>query len=224
MNHRFLQATSIFCAGALVLSGCTNIKDDERRTKTEGTLAGATAGALIGGLIGAATGGGTRSIVGGALIGGAAGGYAGHRYGSHVAQKKKGYASEEARLRAMIGEARSERQSAEAYNASLRKAISQQRAELASIRAARKSGQNVKSDATRLQKNIDANLSRSNGELKRKEAVLVEAKETLNAAPAGSDKSKLQAEYNSLQAEKKILQSQIGQMNGVKRDLATASR
>lgn len=224
MKLRLLQATSVLCASTLFFSGCTNIKDDRQRTKTEGTIAGATAGALIGGLIGAATGGGARSIVSGALIGGAAGGFAGNKYGTHVADKKQGYANEEARLRSMIGQARSERQSAEAYNASLRRAISDQRSELASIRAARKSGQNVSSNASRLNRNIDANISRSNSELKRKDAVLVEAKQTLDSAPAGSNKSQLQAEYNSLQQEKKVLQSQINQMNGVKQDLATASR
>jgi len=224
MNTRLLQATSLLCAGTLLFSGCANIKDDTQRTKTEGTLAGAGAGALIGGLIGAATGGGTRSIVTGALIGGAAGGFAGHKYGKKVAAKKTGYANEEARLRGMIADARSERQSAEAYNASLRRNISAQRTELASIKAAKRSGQSVKSDAARLEKNLDSNISRSNSELKRKDAVLVEAKATLNSAPAGSSKSQLQAEYNSLQQEKKILQSQIGQMNGVKQELATAAR
>lgn len=224
MNTRILQATSLLCAGTLFFSGCANIKDDTQRTKTEGTLAGAGAGALIGGLIGAATGGGTRSVVTGALIGGAAGGYAGHKYGKHVAEKKQGYASEEARLRGMISEARSERQSAESYNASLRKNIASQRSELASIKAAKRSGQNVSNDASRLRSNLDSNISRSNSELKRKDAVLVEARETLNSAPAGSDKSQLQAEYNSLQKEKQLLQSQISQMNGVKQELATAAR
>ncbi len=224
MNTRILQATSLLCAGSLLVSGCANIKDDTQRTKTEGTLAGAVGGAILGGLIGAATGGGTRSIVTGAAVGGAAGGVAGHAYGSHVAKKKTGYASEEARLRGMISEARSERQSAESYNASLRKNISSQRSELASIKAAKRSGQNVRGDASRLEQNLDANISRSNSELKRKDAVLVEAKDTLSSAPAGADKSQLQTEYNSLQQEKKILQSQISQMNGVKQELATAAR
>jgi hypothetical protein len=71
---------------------------------------------------------------------GGAGGYA---YGSKVAAKKKGYASDEERLRSMISEARSERQSAESYNASLRRVISQQRSEISRIASARKSGQNV---------------------------------------------------------------------------------
>ena len=224
MNHRLLQLTSIVSAGALLFSGCANIKDDQQRTKTEGTLAGATAGAVIGGLIGAAAGGDTRSIVSGALIGGAAGGFAGHQYGKKVAAKKKGYANEEERLRGLIADARSERQSAEAYNASLRNAISAQRTELASIRSARRSGQNVSSNSARLERNIDSNLSRSKSELRRKDAVLTETREALDSAPAGADRQQLQAEYNSLSREKRILEGQITQLNGVKQDLATASR
>jgi len=224
MNTRLLQATSVFCAASLLFSGCTNIKDDQRRTKTEGALAGGVAGAVIGGLIGAATGGGTRSIVGGALAGGAIGGAGGYAYGSHVAKKKKGYANEEARLQGLIGDARSERRSAEAYNSSLRKAIAQQRAELSSIRAAKKAGQNVRGDADRLQRNLDANIQRSNNELKSKDAVLVEAKAALNESENSSSKQQLQAEYNSLQQERQLLRSNIDKMNGVKQDLATASR
>lgn len=224
MNTRLLQATSVFCAASLLVSGCTNIKDDQQRTKTEGAVAGGVAGAVIGGLIGAATGGGARSVVGGALAGGAIGGAGGYAYGSHVAKKKKGYANEEERLRGLIGDARSERRSAEAYNASLRKAIAQQRAELNNIRAAKKAGQNVRGDADRLQRNLDANIQRSNSELKSKDAVLVEAKAALNESEASASKQQLQAEYNSLQQEKQLLQSQIRQMNGVKQDLATASR
>jgi hypothetical protein len=224
MNPRITQATTLLCAAALSFSACTNIKDDTQRTKTEGALAGGVAGAVLGGLIGAATGGGGRAIATGAVAGAAVGTAGGYAYGSGVAKKKTGYASKEAELRAMIGSARSERKSAESYNASLRKAITQQRAELSRISAAKRSGQNVRSDATRLEKNIDGNLRQMNSELKRKDAVLVEARQTLNTAPAGSDKQQLQAEYNALQKEKGILQGQIRQMNGLKQNVATASR
>jgi hypothetical protein len=224
MNPRLIQATSLLCAGSLLVGGCTNIKDDQRRTKTEGALAGGVAGAVIGGLIGAATGGGARSIARGAALGGAVGAGAGYAYGSRVAKKKKGYAASEAKLRSMISEARSERRSAESYNASLRRAIAQQRSQLSSINAARKAGRNVRGDSSRLERNIDSNLTQMNRELKRKDAVLVEAKQTLNEAEPSASKQQLQAEYNSLNKEKQILQAQIRQMNGVKQDLAVASR
>jgi chromosome segregation ATPase len=224
MNHRLIQLTAALCAGSLFFTGCTNIKNDTTRTKTEGTLAGAGLGALLGAGVGALAGGGGRSIATGALIGGAAGGGAGYAYGSHVAKKKQGYAASEERLRAMIGRTRSERQSAEAYNSNLRRAISQQRSELSRIASAKRSGQNVRGDADRLRRNLDGNIERTNDQLEHKSAVLGEVRETLNDAPAGADRSKLQAEYNSLAQEKALLGQQIKEMNGMKQDLATASR
>ena len=220
MNIRILKATTLLTAGTFLFAGCTNIKDDDRRTKTEGTIAGVGAGALIGGLIGAATGGGTQSIVRGAVAGGAVGGYAGHKYGEHVVEKKHGYAANEARLRELIGEARSERVSAQRYNASLRGAIAQQRSELASIR----SGHADKAAAGKLARNVDGNLSQSQNEYQRKEKVSEEVRSTLAEAPNGADKQQLQQEYASLQQEKQILGQQIKEMNGIKTQLASASR
>jgi chromosome segregation ATPase len=141
-----------------------------------------------------------------------------------VAKKKQGYAASEERLRAMIGRTRSERQSAEAYNSNLRRAISQQRSELSRIASAKRSGQNVRGDADRLRRNLDGNIERTNDQLEHKNAVLIDAREALNDAPAGADRSKLQAEYNSLAQEKSLLSQQIKEMNGMKQDLATASR
>jgi uncharacterized protein YcfJ len=224
MNHRLIQLTAVLCAGSLLFTGCTNIKNDTTRTKTEGTLAGAGLGALLGAGVGALAGGGGRSIATGAVVGAAAGGAAGYAYGSHVAKKKQGYAASEERLRAMIGRARSERQSAEAYNSNLRRAITQQRSELNRIASAKRSGQNVRGDADRLRKNLDGNIERTNDQLEHKNEVLNDVRETLNDAPAGADRSQLQAEYNSLAQEKALLSKQINQMNGMKQDLATASR
>jgi outer membrane lipoprotein SlyB len=220
MKNHILKFTSLLTTGTFFIAGCTNIKDDDRRTKTEGTIAGVGAGALIGGLIGAATGGGSQSVVRGALIGGAAGGYAGHKYGEHVVEKKHGYAANEARLRELIGEARSERVSAERYNASLRGAIAQQRSQLARIR----SGQADKGAAAKLRSNVDGNLSQSQAQYDRKEKVASEVRTSLAEAPNGADKQQLQAEYASLQQEKQILGQQIKEMNGIKTQLASASR
>lgn len=224
MNHRLVQLTAVLCAGSFLFTGCTNIKDDTTRTKTEGTLAGAGLGALLGAGVGALAGGGGRSIATGALIGAAAGGAGGYAYGSHVANKKKGYAASEERLRGMIGRTRGERQSAEAYNSNLRRAIAQQRSELNRISSAKRSGQDVRGDAVRLRKNLDGNIERTNDQLERKTETLNDARETLNEAPAGADRSKLQAEYNSLAKEKALLSQQIKTMNGMKQDLASASR
>lgn len=224
MHSRLVQITAAVCASALFFTGCTNIKNDQTRTKTEGTLAGAGIGALLGAGIGALAGGGGRSIATGALIGAAAGGVAGHEYGKKVAKKKQGYAASEERLRKAIGSTRSTRISAENYNSNLRRAIAQQRSELNRISSAKRSGQNVSGDASRLRRNLDGNIERSNDQLKEKSAVLSNVKATLDDAPAGSSKSQLQAEYNSLAQEKALLSKQVQQMNGMKADLATASR
>jgi hypothetical protein len=132
-----------------------------------------------------------------------------------VAKKKQGYAANEARLRELIGEARAERRSAETYNASLRKAIAQQRADLQRIRAG-----GSKADASRLGRNIDGNLSQMQAQYQRKDAVTNEARAALASAPSGPDKQQLQAEYNSLQQEKEVLGQQIREMNGIKTQLA----
>ncbi|MEO8350250.1 MAG: hypothetical protein ABI680_00880 [Chthoniobacteraceae bacterium] len=219
MNNNVIRFSAAIAAGSLLFAGCTNIKDDTQRTKTEGTIAGVAAGALLGGLIGAATGGGGRSIATGAVAGGAVGGLAGHKYGTEVAKKKQGYAANEARLRQLIGEARSERQSAERYNASLRSAISQQRTQLARIR----SGQADRAAAAKLRRNIDGNLSQSKAQYDRNNAVTSEVKATLDQAPASQDKKQLQAEYASLQEEKALLNQQIKEMNGIKSQLANSS-
>jgi hypothetical protein len=73
-------------------------------------------------------------------------------------------------------------------------------------------------------RNISANLSDMNKQLERKQAVASEVKTTLAETPSGADKQQLQSEYDSLQKEKAILSQQISEMNGLKKDLSTASR
>jgi uncharacterized protein YcfJ len=223
MNPRLLQLTSALCALSLFSTGCANIKDDQRRTKTEGALAGGVLGAVAGGALGYALGG-RSGLAAGAVTGAAVGGAGGYAYGSKVAAKKKVYASNEEKLRAMISEARSERQSAESYNSSLRRVIAQQRSQISQIASSRRSGQNVRTDASKVERNISANLSDMNKQLERRQAVASEVKTTLSESPSGSQKQQLQAEYDSLQKEKAILSQQISEMNGLKKDLATASR
>ena len=91
-------------ATSIMSAGCANIKDDRTRTQTEGGLVGAGAGAAVGAGIGAALGGRRGALIGG-LIGLVAGGIAGTAYGTHVANKKEAYASEEAWLEACLDEA-----------------------------------------------------------------------------------------------------------------------
>lgn len=96
-------------------SGCTNIQNDQTRTRTEGALAGSLLGAGLGAVIGNQSG----YLGRGALIGGLAGGLAGLATGNAVANKKSGYASEEARLDVAIEAARAANGQARAYNKEL---------------------------------------------------------------------------------------------------------
>jgi len=90
---------SVLLAVALLV-GCATTSD-ETRTKTEGTALGAGAGAVAGALLGFATGGKKGAIIG-AGTGVAAGGAAGYLYGTHVANRKKAFATTEAYLDALI--------------------------------------------------------------------------------------------------------------------------
>jgi chromosome segregation ATPase len=100
------------------LSGCANIQDDGTRTKTEGTMVGAGAGALLGATVGYFTGG-TKGALIGAGAGAAAGGLAGFFVGTHIANKKKEYANEEAWLDACLQRAEDVNNRLKAYNAEL---------------------------------------------------------------------------------------------------------
>ena len=83
-----------------LVAGCAAMSD-ATRTKTEGTALGAGAGAGAGGAIGYAAGG-TKGAEIGAGAGAVAGGAAGYLYGTHVANRKKEYATTEAYLDALI--------------------------------------------------------------------------------------------------------------------------
>ncbi len=83
------------------MCGCATTGSDRQRTETEGAVVGAAAGAIIGGLLGYAIGG-RKGAAWGAGIGAAAGGVGGYAYGSHVADQKEKYASQEDWLDACI--------------------------------------------------------------------------------------------------------------------------
>ena len=114
MKTSVYNATTTLAAAAM-LASCTNIKNDQTRTKAEGTAGGAVAGAVIGGLLG-----GWR----GAAIGAAAGGVVGYGVGTHVAHQKAKYANQEAWLNACIAQAEKTNSHARSYNASLNDKIS----------------------------------------------------------------------------------------------------
>ena len=84
----------------VLLTGCAGLKD-KTRTLTEGATAGAVTGAVIGAGIGYAAGG-KEGAVKGAIIGAAAGMIGGAAYGTHAANRKAQYVSQEDYLDACI--------------------------------------------------------------------------------------------------------------------------
>jgi predicted lipid-binding transport protein (Tim44 family) len=130
MKNLFLRSTAAATAIAFVTS-CTNIKDDQTRTRAEGTLAGGAIGALAGGIIGHQSGRGFE----GALLGAGIGSLAGLAVGDHVARKKARYASQEAWLDACIAQAERVNANARAYNRSLSSKISSLESRYASAKA-----------------------------------------------------------------------------------------
>lgn len=118
-------------------SGCTNIKNDQTRTRTEGGLAGGLLGAGIGAVIGNQSGNAGR----GALIGGLAGGLAGLAVGNAVAVKKSSYVQEEARLDSAIEAARAANGRARAYNNQLSSRIAKLERQAAAARSSGNSAQ-----------------------------------------------------------------------------------
>ena len=111
----------------VLLAGCATTSDSTR-TKTEGTAVGAGIGAAVGAGLGYIFGG-TKGAIIGAGAGAAAGGIGGYAYGSHVANRKQEYATQEDYLDALIVSAQNVNQRTDA----LRQEIAQLEAETAQL-------------------------------------------------------------------------------------------
>ena len=80
MKRNILIAT---LAGAVVLSGCANMSEEQK----SGTGKGAAYGAAAGAVLGAITGSGTKGAVRGAAVGAAAGALGGYAWSSRLEQQ-----------------------------------------------------------------------------------------------------------------------------------------
>ena len=101
------------------LVGCTNIQNDNTRTKTEASLLGGGLGAALGAGIGAIAGGDGKSALIGAAIGAGVGSLGGFLAGKHIADKKNQYASQEAWLDDCIAYSQNVNEETATYNAQL---------------------------------------------------------------------------------------------------------
>lgn len=100
-----------------LLAGCADMSD-RTRTLLEGIGVGTAAGAGLGAAIGALAGGKSGAWKG-AMLGGIAGALVGYGVGSHVADQKEKFASDEEYLDAVIQNAREANEQTKAYNAHL---------------------------------------------------------------------------------------------------------
>ncbi len=82
MKRNILVAT---LAGAVVLSGCANMSEEQK----SGTGKGAAIGAATGAVLGAITGSGTKGAVRGAAVGAAAGALGGYVWSSRMEEQKR---------------------------------------------------------------------------------------------------------------------------------------
>jgi hypothetical protein len=111
----FLTITVIsFC-----FTGCATTGGDRQQTQQEATAVGAGVGALLGALVGAAIGNDSMGVAIGAAVGGIGGAIAGQAYGTHIANEKEKFASEEEWLNECIASAEKINKETRLYNQAL---------------------------------------------------------------------------------------------------------
>ena len=200
------------------LSSCTNIKDDETRTKTEGTLTGASIGAVLGAVLGALLDGG-RGAARGAAAGAALGGVAGYAYGSHVATQKAKYASREEWLDACLTQAEQTRQATTAYNARLREELVRLDKETRALEKAYNQGRVNRSNLRSEEQLIQKRISETEQQIQRAEAEASQQNSVVQDARAGGNEEKA----DRLEAEVRGLREQVDQLKEQSAQLATMS-
>lgn len=205
---------AVTCVG-----GCTNIKDDQTRTKTEGTAVGAGAGAVIGGLLGQLIGGDTAGTLIGAAVGALAGAGAGYAYGSHVANEKSKYAKREDWLNACIASAQKVNADTRAYNDQLAQQVQKLDKETKALAAAYQKRQVKEAQLEKEQVKVDKQLASAKDKLERAKAELDMQEKVLADAEEHGNKKQAVA----LDKQIKQLKAQINELEGHTESLASIS-
>jgi len=210
-----IRTTAAILTLTMGMNSCANIKDDQTRTKTEGTLLGAGIGAVLGaGSAAIASGGNTSSILKGAAIGAIAGGALGHAYGSKVVARKAEYASNEAYLQDCIVELRDERSRVAASNAKTRKTIAAQKQELDQLLALQRNNAPTRQRFVALNRSAGASLKVANENMKRTN-VLIQEHESALRGSSDSATGPWKSELVRLKAERSELQASINSLNAI---------
>ena len=191
----------IVICGLSLLGGCAGTQTDAGRTKTEATAVGAGGGAILGAIFGGLIGGDITGALAGAAIGAAVGGATGYAYGSHVAEEKAKYASEEDWLDAAVASARQTNQETKAYNARLEQELAtldQETRQLALDYRARK----VKRDRLVAEKKtLDAKLKEANDKLAKAKWELDNQNKVMAKSENGKGNQALRGEIRQLKKQ-----------------------
>ena len=194
-------------------AGCT----DSQTTKAQGAGLGAVIGAVGGAALGYAIDGGDGAAAG-ALIGAGAGAIGGFAYGSHVANKKARYASQEDYLDACIAAAGNMNQQVASYNQSLANDIAklkQQNAALASSGAQKSQKLAYKKTVAAKHQEANKNLARVTDEIRIQSTVLQ------NESKASQAKiSQLNSQIANLKQQKASLQTMSNQLASIESRIA----
>ena len=204
------------------LLSCTNIKDDETRTKTEGTVAGAGAGAVLGAIVGALLDG-KRGAARGAAIGAALGGVAGYAYGNHVAGQKAKYAKREEWLDACLAQAEKTRRETTATNASLREDLARMDEETRTLETAYRQKKiqraELQAEERRIRQRVAEAEKKIRGAEKDAEKEIAAQNSVIQDARAGGNEE----HAARLEAEVRTLREQVDQLKEQSSQLATMS-
>ena len=184
------------------LAACTNIKDDNTRTRTEGAAAGAAVGAAAGAGVGAlAKKGNAGAIAGGAAAGALVGGVAGAAYGDSVAKKKEGYAHNESALDSQISGLQQQVAARREYNDKLRVLVAAKEQQLAAVLASdRSAGPTVKEFDLRT--TVSAKLGDLDHESKSWQETIDAHKAVLKKAGNDPHSAELQKEIDQLSEQR----------------------
>lgn len=195
----------------------TSCATDSQTTKAQGAGLGALLGAVGGAAIGYATGGEDGALKG-ALIGAGTGAIGGYAYGSHVANKKEKYASQEDYLDACIAEAGKIHSDVASYNQGLRGEIAQlkkQNDALASSGAQRSKLVAQKKAITAKRTEANEKLARITDEIRIQSTVAGNEK-----AVSSAKVSQLNSQIGSLKKQKTELQKQVSQLASMESRIA----
>lgn len=200
------------------LMGCTNIKNDSQRTRTEGAVVGAAAGAALGAGAGALTGKKGGALIG-AGAGAVAGGLAGAAVGDSVAQKKEGYAQKESALDSQLTGLNRQIEGRRAYNAKLREVVNAKEQQLATVLASdRSAGPTVQEFDLRT--SVNSKVGEIDRAARSWQETIDAHKKVVAGASADPRGPELEAEINRLAEERAELLRQRERLISINQKLA----